>query len=243
MRKLTLAVAFVVALVAASVAVAHGIEGAKTATAVSGTFSAAAGNVSSKTCTTSDGKTVVVTNGTYTGTAAGSAGLAGAITLKARSVVNTSDDIGVVSGAYSIKDGAKGAFSTVYDHGAVAGLATGRLHGPSRALVANVSATFSPTSGFSGGKIGATSGGSAVAVASSGCKDAKTEHEHDAAKGTISSLSSTSITVAGVTCAIPSDKSSRVNDTFKTGDTVEIQCAYANGTATLTKIEGHSKHH
>ena len=244
MRKLTLAVALAVALVAASVAVAHGIEGAKTATAVSGTFSAAAGNVSSKTCTTSDGKTVVVTNGTYTGTAAGDAGLAGAITLKARSVVNTSDDIGVVTGAYSIKDGAKGAFSTVYDHGAVAGLATGRLHGPSRALVANVSATFSATSGFTNGKLGGgTSGGSAVAVTSSGCKTAKTSHEHDAARGTISSLSATSITVAGVTCAIPSDTSARVNDQFKTGDTVEIECAYANGTATLTKIEGHKKHH
>jgi len=243
MRKLTLAAALVVALVAASVAVAHGIEGAKTATAVSGTFSAAAGTVSSKTCTTADGKTVVVTNGTYTGTAAGGAGLAGAITLRARSVVNTSDDVGLVTGAYSIKGGAKGAFSSVYDHGSLAGLATGRVHGPSAALLANVSATFGATTGFTNGKFGGgTSGGSAVEVTSSGCKKAATTHEHSDARGTITSLSSTSVTVAGLTCAIPSDQSSHVNAKFKTGDSVEITCAYANGATTLTKIEFRGKH-
>lgn len=239
MRTSALAAALVAALVAASVAVAHGIEGAKTAAAVSGTFSAAAGTVSSTTCTTADGKTVVVTNGRYTGTAAGGTGLAGAITLKARSVVNTTDNVGVVTGAYAIQGGAKGAFSTVYANGTIAGLATGRLHNPSAALVANVSASFSPSSGFTNGKLGGgTSGGSAVAVTSSGCKRAAVVHEHDAARGTISSLSATSITVAGVTCAIPSDKSAAVNAKFKTGDTVEIACAYANGAATLTKISG-----
>lgn len=239
MRKLTIAAGLLVALVAASVALAHGIEGAKTATAVSGTFSAAATNVSSTTCMTADGKTVVVTKGTYAGTAAGGTGLAGAITLKARSVVNTTDDVGTVTGAYAIKSGAKGAFSTVYDHDSIAGLATGRVHGPSAALLANMSATFSPTSGFTNGKLGGgTSGGSAVEVTSSGCKKAAASHERDEARGTISSLSATSITVAGVTCAIPSDQSARVNAKFKTGDTVEIDCAFANGTATLTKIEG-----
>jgi len=242
-RKLTLAAAAVVALVAASVAVAHGIEGAKTATAVSGTFSATAANAKTRTCTTTAGKTIVVTDARYTGTAAGSAGLAGAIILQARSVVNTTDDIGTVAGHYAVAHGAKGAFTTVYDHGAVAGLATGRLHNPSGELVANLSASFSPTAGFSNGKIGGgTSGGSAVAVSGGACKSAPTVHEHDGARGTISALSSTSITVAGLTCAIPSDRSSAVNAKFKTGDTVEIACAFANGASTLTKIEGR-KHH
>jgi hypothetical protein len=127
----------------------------------------------------------------------------------------------------------------VYDHGSIAGLATGRVHGPSRALVANVSATFSPTSGFTNGKLGGgTSGGSAVVVASHGCKTVAPAHQRVDARGTISSLSATSITVAGVTCAIPSSTSSRVNDKFKAGDTVEIECAFADGTATLVKIEG-----
>lgn len=243
MRKLTLAAVVVVALVAASVAVAHGIEGAKTATAVSGTFSATAANVKSRTCTTTAGETIVVTDARYTGTAAGSAGLAGAIVLQARSVVDTTDDIGTVAGRYAVAHGAKGAFTTVYDHGTVAGLATGRLHEPAGALVANLSATFSPASGFSNGKLGGgTAGGSAVAVSGGACKSASTVHERDEAHGVISALSSTSITVAGLTCAIPADRSPAVNAKFKTGDTAEIACAYANGASTLTRIEG-GKHH
>jgi hypothetical protein len=102
-----------------------------------------------------------------------------------------------------------------------------------------VSATFSPTSGFTNGKLGGgTSGGSAVEVTSNGCKKVAPTHQRVQARGTISSLGATSITVAGVTCAIPSDASSRVNGKFKTGDTVEIECAFANGAATLAKIEG-----
>lgn len=244
MRKLTPAAVVVAALVAASVAVAHGIEGAKTATAVSGTFSATASNVKSRTCTTTTGKTIVVTDAKYSGTAAGSTGLAGAIVLQARSVVNTTDDIGTVAGHYAIAHGAKGAFSTVYDHGSVAGLATGRLHDPSGELVANVSATFSPATGFTNGKLGGgTAGGSAVAASGGPCKSAaKTVQERDEARGTISALSATSITVAGLTCAIPSDQSADVNAKYKTGDTVEIACTFANGATTLTKIEGR-KHH
>ena len=63
MRKLMLFSAGLVALLATSVAVAHGIEGAKTAKAVAGTFTAATSNVSTRTCTTSDGKAIVVTDG------------------------------------------------------------------------------------------------------------------------------------------------------------------------------------
>src|SRR5690348_547183 len=69
MRKLTFAVAGVVALVAASIAVAHGIDGAKTATAVSGTFSATpSGTVTTRTCTTADNKTITIADAKYTGT-------------------------------------------------------------------------------------------------------------------------------------------------------------------------------
>jgi hypothetical protein len=161
MRKLLFAIVGLVALVASSVAVAHGIEGANTASAVSGTFSAAAGTVNSRSCTTSDGKSVTVTSGTYTGTASGDAALSGAITLRVQSTVNTTDNVGVVSGTFKIGTAARGAFSTVYDGGQVAGLATGQ--GGKTALLGNVSATFSPTGGFTNGKIGGgTAGGAAV---------------------------------------------------------------------------------
>ena len=103
MRKLMLSAAGLVALGVTSVAVAHGIEGAKTAKAVAGTFTAATSNVSTRTCTTSDGKAIVVTNGKYTGAAAGDPDLTGPITLRAHSVVNTTDGVGVVDGSFTAR--------------------------------------------------------------------------------------------------------------------------------------------
>src|ERR1700748_93 len=130
MRKLTLTIVGLVALVATSVAVAHGIDGAKSATSVAGTFSATGKSTSTRTCTTSDSKTIVVTNGTYTGKSSGDAALTGDITLRTRSVVNTTNGVGTVSGTFNIDvakgKNTRGVFATVYDHGSVAGLATGR---------------------------------------------------------------------------------------------------------------------
>jgi hypothetical protein len=243
MRKLTFAAVVLVALVAASYAVANGIEGAKSAKAVAGTFSATGSSTSSRTCTTTDGKTIVVTDGKYTGVAAGDPDLTGPITLRARSVVNTTDNVGTVDGRISI-DVAGGrntdaAYSAVYDHGAIAGLAVGQAHQPRAKLIANLSATFSAASGFTGGKLGGgTSGGSAVEVGAGSCKPSKTVAEKSEAHGTVSALSTSSITVAGLTCAIPADKSADVNAKFKTGDTAQIRCELVSGTNTLTSISG-----
>jgi hypothetical protein len=239
MRKLMFAAAGLVALAVASVAVAEGINGAKTAKAVTGTFSATSTDVSSRTCTTTDGKTLTITNGRYTGTASGDPDLTGPITLRARSVVN-SDGVGIVDGALRI-DVASGrntaaAFMTVYDHGTIAGLAVGRAHDPSARLVANLSAGFAPGS-ITGAKLGGgTSAGSAVEVGPGKCAPAA-KPEKSEARGTISALSSTSITVAGLTCAIPADKSADVNAKFHVNDRAEIHCALANNQSTLTRIE------
>lgn len=238
MRKLTYAAAGVLALVAAGVAVAHGIDGAKTAKALSGTFSATSNNVSSRSCTTNDGKTLTITNGRYTGTASGDPDLTGPITLRARSVVNN-DGVGVVDGSFRIDVAGGetgGAFSTVYDHGTIAGLALGRAHAPSARLVANVSATFAPGS-FTGGKLGGgTSAGSAVEVGPGKCAASQTKPEKSEARGTITALSSTSITVAGLTCTIPSAMSADVNAKFHLNDRAEIHCSVQNGQNTLTRI-------
>jgi hypothetical protein len=232
MRKLILTAVSLVALVATGVAVAHGIGGTKTATAVSGTFTAAAGTVKSTTCTTSDGKTIVATRGTYTGTATGSADLTGAATIDATSVVNTTDDVGTVSGRIKIGSGTKANFAAVYDHGSVAGLATGHSKAPA-ALLANVSATFSPTTGFTNGKIGGgTAGGSAVEIGRSACASSSKTREHSEALGTISAISSSSITVAGLTCTTPADLTSK----YKTGDSVRISCTFSGTANTLAKI-------
>ncbi|HEY6960741.1 MAG TPA: hypothetical protein VI408_02505 [Gaiellaceae bacterium] len=245
--KLTLTIVGLVSLVATSVAVAHGIEGAKTAKAVAAQFTAATvTNVTSRTCTTSDSKTIVVTDGTYTGTATGDTDLAGPITLHARSVVNTTDNVGTVMGAFKIDtagDGStRGAFTGVLSGTGLAGFGTARAHGGS-AVLGNLSATFSPTTGFApGSKIGGgTSGGNAVEIGSGSCRPAHQTAEHSSARGTVSAISTTSITVAGLTCALPSDKAADINAKVKQGDSVEIECSLQNGTNTLVKIEG--KHH
>jgi hypothetical protein len=242
MRKLTLAVAGLAALVATSVAVAHGIEGAKTAKAVAATFSASAGTTSSRTCTTGDGKTITVTVGKYTGTATGDADLAGPITLRVHSVINTTDKLGTVNGSFRIDTAGRdtvGAFSSVYNSGAIAGFAAARAHDPGAKIVGNLSATFEPATGFAAGsKIGGgTSGGSAVELGPGSCRPAKDHPEHSAARGAISSLSTASITVAGLQCNLPSSKAADINAKYKAGDTVEIRCEFANGANTLTRIE------
>jgi hypothetical protein len=244
MRKLILTMAGLAALVTTSVAVANGIEGAKTAKAVAATFSASAGTTTTRTCTTTDGKTITVTDGRYTGTALGDADLAGAITLRARSVVNSTDKVGIVRGAFRIDVSGRdtvGAFASVYDNGAIAGLATARAHDPGARIVGNLSATFDAASGFTGGKIGGgTNGGSAVELGPGSCKPRQNHPEHSAARGEISALSTASITVAGLTCMLPAVQASDINAKFKMGDRVEIRCAFANGQNTLTRI---AKHH
>jgi hypothetical protein len=249
MRKFIYAGAAVVALVATSVAVAHGIEGAKSSKAVAATFSATGSNASSRTCTTTDSKTIVVTDGKYTGTAAsGDSELAGAITLRARSVINTTDQVGTVAGTLRVNASGKdtlAAYSAVYDHGTIAGLAVGRAHQPNARLVANLSATFDAASGFTNGKIGGgTAAGSAIELAAGSCKPSpRPVPQKSEAHGTISALSTTSITVAGLTCSIPADRSAKINARFKANDAVEIRCSLVSGQNTLTKIEArHQKH-
>jgi hypothetical protein len=239
MRKVFLAIVGLVALAVTSVAVAHGIEGAKTANAVAATFSASAGNVTTKSCTTSDGKSITITNGTYTGTASGDTALAGAITLRARSIINTTDNVGSVSGQFKIDVSGRDTeamFATVYSGGSLAGLATGR--GDQSGFLGNLSATFAPATGFTNAKIGGgTSGGNAITFGPSSCNADGTTNEHSEARGTISAISSSSITVAGLTCAVGSDLASDVAK-FATGATVQIKCTFANGQNTLTDING-----
>jgi len=247
MRKLTYVAVALVALVVTSYAVADGIEGAKSAKSVSGTFTAAAGTTSTRTCTTTDGKSIVVTDGKYTGLAAGDPDLTGPITLRARSVINTTDKVGTVDGRLTINvaDGrnTEASYSAVYDNGSVAGLAVGKAHQPNAKLLANLSATFSATTGFTSGMLGGgTTGGSAVELGAGACKPSHTTAEKSEAHGTISALSPSLITVAGLTCALPSDKSADVNAKFKTGDTVQIKCTLVSGTNALTSIDKNKKH-
>ena len=242
-RTLVLASTALVALVATGLAVGHGLDGnTKSARAVTGTFTATtASRVETRTCTTTDGKTLVTTNGTYSGTAAGDADLTGNATLRATSLINTTDNIGVVSGTLRIDVAAgrdtQAQFDAVYTGGQIAGLATGHAHDPAARLVANVSAGFTGSGGFTNGKIGGgTAGGAAVELGPGRCQATKTVKERSEAHGLITAVSSTSITVAGLTCAVPADMQSKVSG-LATGKVAEIKCSLVNGVNTLTRVE------
>jgi hypothetical protein len=241
MRKLTYAAVVLVALVATSYAIADGIEGAKSATAVTGTFAAAETSAATRSCTSSAGKTIVVTDGRYKGAASGSPDLTGDITLRARSVINMTDGVGIVEGRFSIDvangRNTDGSYTAVYDHGTIAGLAVGKAHQSNAKLIANLSATFSAASGFTGGKLGGgTAAGTAVELGANGCKPVQPISQRSEARGILSGLPA-SVTVSGLTCAIPADKAADVNAKFKNGDIVVIHCETTGGQTTLTKID------
>ena len=242
-RALVLTSTALVALVATGFAVGHGLDGnTKSARGVAGAFTATnATKVQTRTCTTTDGKTLVSTNGLYTGTATGDADLTGNATVRASSLINTTDNIGVVSGTLKI-DVASGRdtqaqFNAVYSGGAIAGLATGHAHDPAAKLVANLSAGFTGSGGFTSGKIGGgTTGGAAVELGPGRCQSTKPVNERSEAKGIISAVSSSSITVAGLTCAVPANLQAKVAGLAVNGR-AEIKCSLINAVNTLTRVE------
>src|SRR4051794_28819907 len=208
-RTLAATLASAAALTATGLAVARNLDSSTNVRAVAGTFAATtASRVDTKTCTTTDGKTLVTTTGTYTGASTGDADLTGTATLHARSTINTTDNVGVVSGSLKI-DVASGRdtqadFSAVYSGGSLAGLAVGRAHDPAARLVANLSAGFTAAGGFTGGKIGGGTGaGAAVEIGQGRCQSGKTVRPRSEARGTGRAGSPTPITAAGPTRAVP----------------------------------------
>ncbi|HEV7134956.1 MAG TPA: hypothetical protein VGN27_14610 [Gaiellaceae bacterium] len=238
-RTFVLAATAVAALSAAAVAVGHGLDSAKSVKEVSGTFAATTvARTSSHTCTTADGKTIVTTDGMYTGTASGDPTLTGNATIRAHSTVNTTDGIGIVSGTLRIDGGSAGDTETRFDAvikgTSLAGLASGRVHDPSAKLLANLSSDFGATTGFANGKLGGTSGGTAVEAGPGSCVHSSTDRETSHANGTVSASSATSITVAGLTCSVPVSLQSLVAP-LTVGTRAEISCSLSGGVNTLVK--------
>jgi hypothetical protein len=240
MRKLMLVTAGVMLFATSGLAVARGFDSGKSVKSVAGTFTATTvTNSQTRSCTTTDGKTITTTNATYTGTASGDADLTGAATVQVRATINSTDGFGVLSG--KLKIAATGGdtvahFDAVYDHGAIAGLASG--HAASHAaLLANLSASFAAsgaTPGFTGpAKIGGTAGGSAVEVGPAKCASSKASSDKSEAHGSVYALSTTSITVGGLTCTIPSGMT--LSGTIALHGRAEIKCSLVNGVNTLVK--------
>jgi hypothetical protein len=242
-RTIVVACAVLVALATTGFAVARGLDdNARSARALTdGTFAATTpSHVDTRTCTTTDGKTIVTTNGTYTGTATGDADLTGAAKLQARSVINTTDGVGVVSGWLRIDVPGQDTFAHfdgVYKAGQVAGLAIGHAHSPHARLVATLSAGFVAGTGFSAGKLGAgPAGGAAVELGPGNCRPVKNVQQRTEARGTIGAVSASSITVAGLACVVPANLQAKVA-TLAVNQRAEIHCTLTGGVNTLVSVK------
>ena len=153
--KLLLLSAGVVALAAASIAAASTLRhGAQTAD-VAATFAATATHQNSRTCVAHGGALFRITNTVWRGTSSSTEPrLAGALTLRTRSVVNVATGDGWLSGSWAsrtaavatnggARPGANASLTAVIDGAThVDGIANGRVHRPWGHLRGNWSAAI-----------------------------------------------------------------------------------------------------
>jgi hypothetical protein len=159
-RLALLALPAALALVGAGVAAAG--HRAPSVQAASATFDATTVSQHyTATCSVNGGDTFQATRATYTGTATSSdPRLAGDVTIRAWSLVDTTNGVGHVFGIFRIRgtgpNRAHGTLNAAVAGGKASGLARGFVRGPWGHLVASLGATFDPSAGFSSGSIGAS---------------------------------------------------------------------------------------
>jgi hypothetical protein len=162
-KRLVLLGLFVAAaLAAAGVAAAHGRS--LSVQAASATF--AATTVSQKdqaTCSVNGGDTFQATRATYTGAVLSSdPRLAGALTIRAWSLVDTANGVGHVYGVFHIEGAgtrAHGTLNGALADGRASGLARGFVRHQWGRIVASLGASFDPNAGFSSGSLGGSTTG------------------------------------------------------------------------------------
>lgn len=161
-RLLPLVLFVFTALAAAGIAAAG--HRAPSVQSASATFDAT--TVSNKfqvTCSVNGGDTFEATRAMYTGTATSSdPRLAGALTIRAWSLVDTSNGVGHVFGEFRIigtGTRAHGTLNAAIAGGKASGLARGFLRHRWGRLVASLGATFDPSAGFASGSLGSSTTG------------------------------------------------------------------------------------
>jgi hypothetical protein len=150
------------ALAAAGVAAAHGR--APSVQSASATFDAT--TVAQRfqaTCSVNGGDTFEATRAVYTGTASSSdPRLAGALTIRAWSLVDTTNGVGHVFGIFHIKGAgtrAHGTLNAALSAGKASGIARGFVRHQWGRIVTSLGATFDPNAGFSSGSLGGSTTG------------------------------------------------------------------------------------
>lgn len=252
MRKLSwLVLAAVSALLAAGVAMAHRTDN-KGITAVSASFTATPTSDSrSRSCTDATGAVWHVDHGVYQGTATGQ--LAGKVTIRTESIINTKSGDGFTQGKVLLRDatsnkliGEANLDAVNKQNGILEGLLEGRVTGGK--LVANFSATFANDGSSLSGTVGG-GGGSNTAIVYGGmpkCSQSTTTPPKPILRveGKVAGApSATSLTVThdskSFTVTVPSSLSASVL-ALHTGDKVSLTAAYINGAYTLVTLKtGH----
>ncbi len=150
------------ALVSVGVAAAHGR--APSVQSASATFDAT--SVTQKyqaTCSVNGGDSFQATRAIYSGTSTSTdPRLAGALTIRAWSLVDTTNGVGHVYGIFRIVGSgtrAHGTLNAALSDGKASGLARGFLRHQWGRIVASLGATFDPNAGFSSGSLGGSTSG------------------------------------------------------------------------------------
>ena len=165
-------------LALAGFAFAHG-GGPSSLQAASATFHATTvSGLKTATCTGADGYTR--TSATYKGTATSTdARLNGPLTVRATTLYNADSKLGVVVGGFRVGK-TRGVFQAVDSDGSLAGFANGMTRKPRSGLLANLSATFAPSTGFDDGSLGDGSAPDTAVFVSGRCPG---HHGHEGASG------------------------------------------------------------
>jgi len=150
------------ALSAAGVAAARGRT--TSVQAASATFAATTvSNMSQVTCSVTGGDTFQATIATYTGASlSDDPRLAGALRIRAWSLVDTTNGVGHVFGEFHIKGAgtrAHGTLNAALADGKASGIARGYVRHQWGRIVASLGTDFSPNAGFSTGSLGGSTTG------------------------------------------------------------------------------------
>jgi hypothetical protein len=246
-----------VALVTAAAALAVVFTASGVSATTAGFAADKVTQMKSRTCTGADGKSFTITNGHYTGTADftnPASDLDGPLTIHARTVYGTSDGLGYVEGSFRVRDGAtrlSGRFSGTLKGSQLVGFLTAASRGHHARVLGNLSATFAPTTGFTGGVLGSTSSTAVLGVvAGPACKG----HPKPAPKPKPVRLASVSGKVSAVgdgsvgstitvtskgpsTATCTRDAASPSTSGFAVGSKVAMKCAYIGTTWTLRALK------
>ena len=132
--------------------------------AASATFSAPnVSRLNQVTCSITGGDTFQATRAVYKGeSVSNDPRLAGALTIRAWSLVDTSNGVGHVFGLFRIKGPgtqAHGTLNAALANGDASGIARGFVRHRWGRIVASLGSTFDPNSGFSTGSLGGSTAG------------------------------------------------------------------------------------